>query len=227
MITSWVLEPDTETSTFWNSCNICLLFANCLTVLYVTQTMERRMVWCWWRMKWNGSLVYLIKYYPGIFTERLRKTTKTSARATSVPAGIWPGNSSNTCQNHYRLRQLDVFRSSFFSDITPYCPSEVNGRFEETHRLNFLLATCFILVSFLAYSTTLNIEAICSFQSSVGFQRHYVPEDRTVHNHRCEVLKSYSLMHYLHPTLNVRTHISETDFKCSVVGVLYHTSATK
>jgi hypothetical protein len=95
------------------------------------------MVWCWWRMKWNGSL----GYYPGICTEGLRKTTKTSVRVTSVPAGIRPGDLSNIHQNHSRLRQLDVFRNSFFSDITPYCPSEVNGRFEEIHRL---LATCFI-----------------------------------------------------------------------------------
>jgi hypothetical protein len=50
--------------------------------------------------------------------------------------------------------------------------------------------------SFLArlYSSTLKTEAIRSSETSVNFQRttrRYIPEDSTVHNHRCENLKSY------------------------------------
>jgi hypothetical protein len=38
------------------------------------------------------------------------------------------------------------------------------------------------------------MEAICFSETSVDFQRitpRYIPEDNTVHNHRCENLKSY------------------------------------
>jgi hypothetical protein len=40
-------------------------------------------------------------------------------------------------------------------------------------------ATCFMLVSCLAYSSTLKIEATCSFETSVDFQwttQHYIQE---------------------------------------------------
>jgi hypothetical protein len=46
------------------------------------------------------------------------------------------------------------------------------------------LATCFKLVSFLAYSSTLKMEAKGSSEMSVDFQRttrRYTPEDRTLH----------------------------------------------
>jgi hypothetical protein len=51
----------------------------------------------------------------------------------------------------------------------------------------------FMLVCCLAYSSTLNIEAVCSSQSLVGFHQttwHFTPEDRTLHSHCCENLKS-------------------------------------
>jgi hypothetical protein len=38
------------------------------------------------------------------------------------------------------------------------------------------------------------MEAICSSEISVDFQRttrHYIPEERTLHNNHCENLKSY------------------------------------
>jgi hypothetical protein len=50
------------------------------------------------------------------------------------------------------------------------------------------------LVSCLAYSSTLKMEATCSSETSVDFQQatlHYIPEDRTLHTHLCENLKSY------------------------------------
>jgi hypothetical protein len=43
-------------------------------------------------------------------------------------------------------------------------------------------------VSCLAYSLTLNVEATCSSETSVDFQQAtwcYIPQDRTLHNHRC------------------------------------------
>jgi hypothetical protein len=57
-----------------------------------------------------------------------------------------------------------------------------------------MLATCFLLVYCLVYSSTLNMQATYSFEISVHFQwksRHYIPQDRTLHNHRCENLHSY------------------------------------
>jgi hypothetical protein len=56
------------------------------------------------------------------------------------------------------------------------------------------LAACFMLVSRLTYSLTLKIEATCSSKTSVDFwwtTWRYTPEDRTLHNHRCENIKSY------------------------------------
>jgi hypothetical protein len=52
-----------------------------------------------------------------------------------------------------------------------------------------------LLISCLAYSSTLMNEATCSSETSVDFQRtarRYIPEDGTFHTHRCENLKSYT-----------------------------------
>jgi hypothetical protein len=57
-----------------------------------------------------------------------------------------------------------------------------------------------LLVSCLAYSPNLKMEATCSSETSVDFQRttrHYIPEERT-HNHRCENLKSYIILKLPH-----------------------------
>jgi hypothetical protein len=50
-----------------------------------------------------------------------------------------------------------------------------------------------MLVSCSDYYSTLKMEAICSSEASVNVQwpRLYIPEDRTLHNHRCENFKSY------------------------------------
>jgi hypothetical protein len=56
------------------------------------------------------------------------------------------------------------------------------------------IATCFMLVSCSAYSSTLKMETILSSEMVVDFQwttQHYIPEDSTFHNHHCENLKSY------------------------------------
>jgi hypothetical protein len=46
------------------------------------------------------------------------------------------------------------------------------------------LLSAFVLVSYSAYSSTLKMEAICSSETSVDFQRatrRYIPEDSTLH----------------------------------------------
>jgi hypothetical protein len=74
-------------------------------------------------------------------------------------------------------------KSTVFWDITPCSPLKVNRRFGGTFRLNLqgrisrakyqrkstLLATCFSLVSCSDY-LTLNMEAICFFETSVDFE---------------------------------------------------------
>jgi hypothetical protein len=57
-----------------------------------------------------------------------------------------------------------------------------------------LLLARFMQISCLAYSVTVKMGATYSSEMSVDFQRttwRYIPEDRTLHNHRCENLKSY------------------------------------
>jgi hypothetical protein len=56
------------------------------------------------------------------------------------------------------------------------------------------LPPVFTLVSCFAYYSNLKMEAAHSSENSIDFQRtkrYYIPEDRTVHNHRCENLKFY------------------------------------
>jgi hypothetical protein len=53
------------------------------------------------------------------------------------------------------------------------------------------------LVSCLAYSSTLKMEETCPSETLVDFQQTtqcYIPEDRSLHNHCCENLKSYKFM---------------------------------
>jgi hypothetical protein len=60
-----------------------------------------------------------------------------------------------------------------------------------------LLPLAFTLVSSSAYASALKMEAIYSSESSVDFQRatlSYIPEDSTLHNHRCENLKPHTVL---------------------------------
>jgi hypothetical protein len=60
-------------------------------------------------------------------------------------------------------------------------------------------ATFFMLVSCLAYSLTLKIEATRVSETSDDFQQitwSYIPEDRNLYNHRCGNLKSCIVSHY-------------------------------
>jgi hypothetical protein len=57
-------------------------------------------------------------------------------------------------------------------------------------------SACHLLARWFAepISSTLKMEAICSSETSVETQRttrRHIPEDYTLHNHRCENLKSY------------------------------------
>lgn len=59
------------------------------------------------------------------------------------------------------------------------------------------LTTYFILVSWLAYSFTVEVEATYSWKMSVDFQftmQHCIPQDRTLHKHCCMNFKSYKII---------------------------------
>jgi hypothetical protein len=54
-----------------------------------------------------------------------------------------------------------------------------------------------LLVGLLDFSSTLKMEALCSSETSGATQRttrRHIPEDDTLHNHRCENLKSYNII---------------------------------
>jgi hypothetical protein len=75
--------------------------------------------------------------------------------------------------------QLHSFKSIIFWDITPCSPLKVNRRFGGTSPPS---------------SGSNKPSKICSSETSVDFRRNTrrcIPDDSTLHNHRCENLKSY------------------------------------
>jgi hypothetical protein len=127
-------------------------------------------------------------------------------------SGPWFHASYRT-SDHGRGREMVVkfkLKSTVFWDITPCCPLKVNRRFGGTYCLNLqgrAELCCFTLVSSSANSSTLKMEAIWSFETSADFQRttrRYIPEDGTLHNHRCENLKCYITFNLFNTIFNDR-----------------------
>jgi hypothetical protein len=112
-------------------------------------------------------------------------------------------------------------KSTVFWDITLCSPLKVNRRFGGTYRLHLqgrrisrainqqeavasprlCWSTAFTLVSCSAYYSTLNMEAICSSETSVDFQRttqRYIPEDNILNSqfvyayHLCSFLSHFT-----------------------------------
>jgi hypothetical protein len=111
-------------------------------------------------------------------------------------------------------------KNSIFWDITPCSLLKVNrcfgGTFRPHHQVRNINQTRTQresrwqaeLVSYLAYSSILKMEAICTSEMPVDFQhttRRYIPENRTLPNHRCENLKSYKYELILHEAINCWT----------------------
>jgi hypothetical protein len=71
---------------------------------------------------------------------------------------------------------------------------EINPDLRLADNADCHLLACWFLAELI--SSTLRMEAICSSETSVETQRttrRYTPEDDTLHNHRCENIKSYSI----------------------------------
>jgi hypothetical protein len=93
-----------------------------------------------------------------------------------------------------------VMKSIIFWDMTPCSPLSFNRRFGGTYCLHLQgrrwHSACQLLARWFAepISSTLKKEAICSSETSVETQRttrRHISEGDTLHNHRCENLKSY------------------------------------
>jgi hypothetical protein len=89
-----------------------------------------------------------------------------------------------------------------------------------------LLAACFMLVSCLAYSSTLKMEKICSSETLVDFHRItwcYIPEHRTfrVQLDQNKVIEEYLLLGYdaLHGVISQKKIL----FKTTAVKTSNHT----
>jgi hypothetical protein len=101
----------------------------------------------------------------------------------------------------YLLIRVFYLKSTIFWAIMPCSPLKVNRRFGRTFCLHLQGRRISRKTNQREsrwqaefYPPTLKMEAICSSETSVDFQRitrRYIPEDSTFHNHRCENLKSY------------------------------------
>jgi hypothetical protein len=84
------------------------------------------------------------------------------------------------------------YRSCFYFVAAWYAGAFVRGRFCCVVSGRWHLLAYWFLAELI--SSTLKMEAICSFEMPVDTQRtsrRHIPEDDTLHNHRCENLKSY------------------------------------
>jgi hypothetical protein len=119
-------------------------------------------------------------------------------------------------------------KSCIFWDITQFSTLKVIGRFGGTCRYHphgrrisqarALFATFFTLVSFVAYSSTSQMEATCCSETSVDFKRaarRYIPEDRTCVTQEQTVQRNYTRversieMRQFHQLFNIVTCISD------------------
>jgi hypothetical protein len=107
-----------------------------------------------------------------------------------------------------------VIKSIIFWDVTPRSVLSCSRRSGGTLRLhlqgrrNNLARTS----KQAGGKQTLKMEAICSSETLVNTQRttrHYIPEDCTLHNHRCENLKSYTVREHIFLYSLPKIHISD------------------
>lgn len=125
-----------------------------------------------------------------------------------------------------------TMKNSYLWDVTPCSPMKATRRFGRTYRLhsqgrrtgqarNQLLHSCFIPVSYLAYSSTLRMEVIYPSEKSVYFQR---TTRRYPRNHRCECWRSNIIAIYTSWTVkpswkSVREVLTHLNWKHAVTLV--------
>jgi hypothetical protein len=115
-----------------------------------------------------------------------------------VPYNVGKFLSSCTTGGFSRRSQLHgelsvYIKSAIFWAVVSCSPVEVHPCFRGTYAgdKQSLLAV-FLLATYLGYSSTLKMDAVCSSKTSVNFEWttwHDVSEDITLHSHQCEELK--------------------------------------
>jgi hypothetical protein len=105
--------------------------------------------------------------------------------------------SNETGEENGRQYLWRVLSSTYVSEehIASIFRVEEYAEQETSLKAKLCLPPALTLVSCSAYYSTLKMEAICSSEASVDFQRTtrcYIPEDSILYNHRCENLKSYA-----------------------------------
>jgi hypothetical protein len=91
----------------------------------------------------------------------------------------------------------------------------VEENFSKNQHVSRWQAACWFLLKF---SSTLKMEAISSSETSVASQqttRRYIPEDYTLHNHRCENLKSY-LKYLIYAYISISAILKLANNPCPV-----------
>jgi hypothetical protein len=98
--------------------------------------------------------------------------------------------------NLYFCQPVQKKKSSIFWDVVPYSRVKVNQRFRRTFHLHFQGRKISQRRNQYEAGTKQRMKAKYSSETSVDFQGNtmrYIPEDRTLYNHRCENLKSYDI----------------------------------
>jgi hypothetical protein len=117
-------------------------------------------------------------------------------------------SASKIFPEYFKLREKNLRRhikttrrsmkSTVFWDIAPYILLKVIRSFGETYLLQLgdrIISRAFQQISCSDYTSTPKLEAICSSETSVDFQRttrRYIPKYSTLHKHRCEKFNSYT-----------------------------------
>jgi hypothetical protein len=133
----------------------------------------------------------------------------------------------------YRIEVLAavVMKSSDLWDIMPCSLLKVSWHFRETCCLHLrgqsraLIATCFTLISSLAYSLTLKMKATCSSKTLVDFQRTtrcYSPEDKAHQKYSQNSSSFWMIFQDLGSLSELILYICSSEFfpKCSTNSVI-------
>jgi hypothetical protein len=161
----------------------------------------------WWNLvlgsplKLESIIPFKSVMYRGIVTWRnLRFTGHEDRMGTSNAYRILVENNFRALWRRY-WEQILKIKSSIFCVKTPCSPLKVNRQFGRTCRLHLQGRKIRQARNqseagsgpLFFYSSTLTMEATCPSGTSVDFKRptwRYIPEDGTLHNHRCENPKS-------------------------------------
>jgi hypothetical protein len=180
-------------------------------VVYCNGSSEEIVLQFLWRLPysrmWCHVLWYLRLHTSGLLLDALVTIYQTGEHLTpniDRPENLTSHIATSIVQDNLKqmYAQSCLPRRSVFLNVRPCSPVKLNWRFGGTCRFHLQdrresqtrnHASSFMLVSCLAYSSTLTTGAICSFEMSLDFHRNTRfcnSEDISLYNHRCGNLKS-------------------------------------